>query len=153
MRMLLICAAIMLASITACRSKSADAPPHIATEVPTASDEQAAPNVPPGIDPAQTSDDPSYGYTPGNPVRVGFEDEFSGPAASQVYLRHLRDAKFGRFEFERVGSFGGNPDEHLVDKYILRSSTGEKFEIFIDMYHPECTPLRQLAPKGMYFWK
>jgi hypothetical protein len=41
----------------------------------------------------------------------------------------------------------------MLDKYEITTSSGKKFELYIDMYHPEHTPLKQPAPKGFYFWK
>jgi hypothetical protein len=109
--------------------------------------------IPEGIDIEQTSKDVSYGYTVKNPVKLGGPDEFDGPAMSSVYLRHLRDSQFKPFTFGRDGSFGGGADGHILDRYTLIDSLGKKHQIFIDMYHPENTPLKCNAPKGMYFWK
>lgn len=108
---------------------------------------------PEGIDPGQTSADPTYGYTRDNPVQLGSPDEFGGPAMSKVYLRHLRDRTFKPFRFDRDGSFGPGPDGHILDRYTLVDSEGKPHQIFIDMYHPENNPLKCMAPAGMYFWK
>ena len=109
--------------------------------------------LPEGIDPAQTSDDPTYGYTKENPVKLGSSAEFGGPARSLVYLRHLRDSQFAPLAFRRDGNVGSGEDGHIVDRYTLTDSRGNRFEVFIDMYHPESTPLRCKAPKGLYLWK
>jgi hypothetical protein len=108
---------------------------------------------PEGIDPSQTSADPTYGYTRDNPVQLGSPDPFGGPAMSKVYLRHLRDRTFKPFRFDRDGSFGPGPDGHILDRYTLVDSEGKPHQIFIDMYHPENNPLKCMAPAGMYFWK
>src|SRR5260370_1434763 len=34
--------------------------------------------------------------------------------------------------------------------YSLTSSTGQKVKLYIDMYHPQNEPAKQLAPKGFY---
>lgn len=114
---------------------------------------KAPAKVPAGINPKQTSDDSTYGYTKENPVKLGSREEFGGPAASRVYLQHLRDSKFKPFTFDRDGSFGGGPDDHILDRYTLVDSDGNPHQIFIDMYHPENAPLKCKAPKGMYFSK
>ena len=148
----------MLVSLASCGPKQGDAaaPPTEPTTANSAGTTKSAPAsvlVPEGIDVAQTSTDPSYGFTKENPVKVGMKDEFSGPAASQVYLRHLRDKDFKPLRFERLGSMGGGPDDHMLDLYQLTASNGQVFKIYVDMYHPENTPLSQLAPVGLYFWK
>lgn len=108
---------------------------------------------PEGIHPEQTSIDSTYGYSSENPIKVGGPKGFSGPASEQLYLRHLRDAKFRTFRFQRIGSFGGNPDGHLVDGYILTDQDGKKITIYIDMYHKDIHPFNVKAPKGMFFFK
>lgn len=105
------------------------------------------------IDPEQTADDPSYGYSLENPVKLGELPGLSGPRAERLYLRHLRDAKLRPISFKRLGSYRGNPDEHLVDEYVLTDEDGKSYTIYIDMYHPDMNPLYVKAPKGMYFWK
>lgn len=92
------------------------------------------------------SKDPSYGYTKDNPVRVGPVE--IGPAASRHYLMCLRDAIGRPFDFGRVGNVGNCSDGHVVDLYRLESHSGEEFDIYIDMYHPECDPDFQDAPLG-----
>ncbi len=109
--------------------------------------------LPQGIDPKQTSDDPTYGCSKDNAIKVGGPKGSSGPASERLYLRHLRDAKFRPFRFNRRGSFGAGPDGHIVDGYELTDQDGKKVMIYLDMYHPEIHPFHVKAPKGMYFWK
>ena len=116
-------------------------------------DRQQGRHVPDGIDPKQTSDDPTYGYTKGNPIKVGGPKGSSGPASERLYLRHLRDAHFKPFTFRRQGSVGAGPDGHILDMYELVSSDGNKHLLYIDMYHPDVHPFHVKAPHGMYFWK
>ncbi len=110
-------------------------------------------SFPDGIDPKQTSDDPTYGYLEKNPIKVGGPKGLSGPSSERLYLRHLRDSKFRSFSFERLGSFGGNPDGHLIDGYKLTDQDGKTITIYMDMYHEDIHPFHVEAPKGMYFWK
>lgn len=109
--------------------------------------------MPKEIVPGQMSDDASFGFTKGNPVKLGSRVEFSGPEAERLYLRHLRDAKFRPFQFERVGSVGAGPDGHILDQYTLTDADGQKYTLYLDMYHPEVPPLSAKAPKGMHFAK
>jgi len=37
-----------------------------------------------------------------------------------------------------------------MDLYVVTSSTGQKVKLYIDMYHPQNEPAKQLAPKGFY---
>lgn len=109
--------------------------------------------IPEGIDPKQTSDDPSYGYTKANPIKVGGPEGFSGPSSEELYLRHLRDAKFRPMSFKRIGSFGAGPDGHILDGYKLTDQDGKTYTLYIDMYHKDVHSFHVKAPKGMYFWK
>ena len=145
-----LCAGLLASGLIAMAETNA---PARAPAIAVGSTNAPALTLPDGIDPKQTSDDPTYGYTKENAVKLGSPDEFGGPAMSKVYLRHLRDSKFKPFTFDRDGSFGGGPDGHILDRYTLVDSDGKKHQIFIDMYHPENTPLKCKAPKGMYFWK
>ena len=108
---------------------------------------------PEGIDPKQTSDDPTYGYALENPVKVGGPKGYSGPQSERLYLEHLRDSNFNPLKFRRAGSFGMTTDNHIVDGYELISEDGKKYFIYMDMYHPEIHPLQVKAPKGLYLWK
>ncbi len=108
------------------------------------------PAAPANADPTQTSSDPKYGHTTDNPVRVGSAEEYGGPAAERAYFRTLIDEKGEPVEFERKGSFGGGPDGNMLDGYMVKTSTGREYLIYIDMYHPKKDPNKQLAPKGLY---
>ena len=153
-RTLAICGALLVGALTLGKAVAADTnTPAKSSAAAFESTKSPSATLPKGIDPKQTSDDPSFGYTKENPVKLGSPDEFGGPAMSNVYLRHLRDSKFKPFTFERDGSFGGGQDGHILDRYTIVDSDGKKHQIFIDMYHPENTPLKCKAPKGMYFWK
>lgn len=110
----------------------------------------AEPKVPAGVDPKLTSADPEYGYSQKKPIKVGSKDEFGGPAAERAYLNTLRDEAGKPVTFERQGSFGAGPDGNMLDGYKIQTSTGHEDLLYIDMYHPECDPKRQLAPKGLF---
>lgn len=108
---------------------------------------------PDGIEPKQTSDDPTYGYTRDNPIKVGGPKGFSGPASEHLYLRHLRDSKFRPLSFKRLGSYAPGPDGHILDGYQLTDPDGNTYILYIDMYHKDIHPFNVKAPQGMYFWK
>jgi len=93
------------------------------------------------------SEDPTYGYTMENPIKVGPPQR--GPSASRHYLMSLRDAHGRPFEIFRNGSVGNGPDGHVIDNYFLTSCTGDRISLFIDMYHPERDPDFQDAPVGL----
>lgn len=101
------------------------------------------------IDPAQTSDDPTFGYTKENPVKLGGDSLRQGVAASYVYLKQLRDKNSKPFKYSRVGNVGPGPDGHITDFYKLTDSEGTEFSVYIDAYHPESNALDCKAPKGM----
>jgi hypothetical protein len=100
------------------------------------------------INPAQTSDDPTYGYTKENPVKLGGESERT--SYSNVFLKQLRDKNRKPFKYYRIGNVGAGPDRHITDLYKLTDSEGKEYNIFIDMYHPDKNPLECKAPKGMF---
>ena len=108
--------------------------------------------IPNGIDPSQTSKDPTYAYTKENPVKLGSEFEMMGPNLSKYYLRHLLDKNFKPFEFRRIGNVGKGEDGHVIDVYELTDSEGDKYDIYIDMYHKDKLPSQCKAPEGMYSW-
>lgn len=124
----------------------------IETESETAEVEDTTPiEYPAGILPERTSTDPTFGYQPGNPVLVGSDDLMQGPKMERQYLRRLRDAQFRPYTYERLGSYGRNPDGHLVDGYELTDADGNTVMIYIDMYHADASPYDAMVPKGMYF--
>ncbi len=98
----------------------------------------------------RVSDDPTYGYTRENPVKLGGG---LGPEASRVFLRHLRTPAMEPFDFWRVGNVGTIPcdgGEHVIDHYGIVARDGSVTNsLYIDMYHPAVRPLDALAPKGL----
>lgn len=109
----------------------------------------AKPSAADDVNPAQTSDDETYGYTKENPVKLGSQRDES-VSSSYVYLRQLRDKARHPFKFVRIGNVGAGADGHIIDLYKLNDSVGAEFKIFVDMYHPESNPLDCKAPKGMF---
>ncbi len=109
-----------------------------------------AANAPAGVDPKLTSRDKEYGYSKMKPVKVGSKSKDAGPVAEREFLETLLDGEGKKVRFERVGSFGVGSDDHIVDGYEVTGSDGKKM-IYIDMYHPENPPKKQLAPMG--FWR
>lgn len=146
MRILL--ALILFSSAIVCLASCSGDQPVEESRAQGPSTDSKAGDVPEGIDPERTSDDPTYGYTLDNPIKVG--GRLSGPEAQRLYLRLLRDRHFEPFAFERIASVGRGPDGHQVDLYELTASDGERYEVYIDMYHPEIRPLQFKAPQGMY---
>lgn len=118
-------------------------PDAASAQQPGAAPAQAAPAD------ADVSDDPTYGYTKENPVKLGSPELFEAAAMSKVYLRRLRDLNNQPFRFERIGNVGPGADSHIVDLYRLIDSQGTEHRVYVDMYHPELNPLILKAPKGM----
>lgn len=119
---------------------------------------------PPAAAPAdtgrQTSDDPSFGTTASNPVKLGLPADqgragsalLSGVKAERLFLRRLRDRKLRPFRFRRLGSVDGE-DGHPVDRFELTDGDGKRRILYLDMYHPETPPSEAKAPKGTRLWQ
>ena len=99
--------------------------------------------------PMDSSDDPTYGYTTENPVKLGGADLAEGIEASKYYLRLLRDRNNKTFITTRIGSVAPGKDGHIMDLYKLIDSEGVEHRLYIDVYHPEIHPKEAKAPKGM----
>lgn len=125
--------------------------PALAQAQVAAPSEPAATEVkaPAGVDPELTSTDPDYGYSEKKPIKVGSE-ALSGPAAERAYLRTLRDEAGKPVTFRRLGSVGLGPYGNILDAYEVQTSTGRTITLFIDMYHLQSDPQKQLAPKGLF---
>ena len=108
------------------------------------------PDAPVGVDPKQTSEDPDYGYSKRFPIKVGSAEDFGGPKAERAYFLTLRDEAGKPLRFRRLGSLLGVGDEHILDGYELQTSTGRSITLYIDMYHADQDPQKQLAPKGLF---
>ena len=98
---------LLLINGVVCASGCRSNPPVDSPAVKDVQADQITELIPEGIDPTQTSDDPTYGYKPENPVMVGGSEITDGPSTERLYLRHLRDSKFRPFQFYRIGSYGG----------------------------------------------
>jgi len=100
------------------------------------------------IDPAQTSQDPTFGYSKDNPVKLGSPTMRAG--GSYAYLDQLRDKHKKPFKWRRIGNVGEGNDQHIVDLYSLIDSEGKEHRIYVDLYHPENPALECKAPQGMF---
>ncbi len=105
---------------------------------------------PPRVDLKLLSEDPTYGYSDKNPIKVGSKDESGGPAAEREYLSGLLDSKGKPVEFKRLFSGGNSPDGKPLDCYEVTLSDGTKVHLWINMYYPKNKPERQPAPVGFY---
>jgi hypothetical protein len=105
--------------------------------------------VPAGVDPKMTSDDTDYGSEK-KPIKLGSKDELGGPKAERAYLDALRDEAGKPVTYKRVGSVGKSPDGNVMDLYEVTTTSGKKFKLYIDMYHPKKGPGDQPAPKGLF---
>lgn len=96
-----------------------------------------------------SSEDPTYGFTKENPVKLGAQDLGEAAQASYYYLKLLRDRHNKPFSSKRIGNVGPGEDGHIVDLYQLTDSEGTESRIYVDMYHPDIHPKEAKAPKGM----
>jgi len=147
--LVLVCTLGLLVT-AGCNSPASDEPDRGMMSEPDTQPADDQTVYPEGIDPANTSDDPAYGVSTDNPVRLGLDDVFSGPRASRMYLEALRDGNFEPVVYRRVGSVGASADGNPIDLYEVLTGDGETFEIHIDMYHIGRNPLDQPAPMGLY---
>lgn len=105
---------------------------------------------PAGVNLKLMSDDPTYGYSEKNPIKVGSKDEYGGPKAEREYLDSLLDSMGKVVKYERRGSGGANEDGKPLDIYEITLSNGKKFIIWLDMYQPKNKPEEQPSPVGLY---
>lgn len=104
--------------------------------------------VAPATSGQNSSDDPTYGFSKENPVKLGGADPGESVDASYYYLKLLRDSNGKPCRYRRLGSVGAGADGHILDLYLIVDSTGAEYKIFLDMYHPEIHPKEAKAPKG-----
>lgn len=107
------------------------------------------PPLPAAGNPQNSSEDPTFGYTRENPIKMGGADLSEGIAGSKYYLRSLRDKNNKPFAVSRIGSVGPGEDGHIIDLYQLIDSEGSKYKLYFDVYHPEIHPKEAKTPKGM----
>lgn len=105
---------------------------------------------PAGVNVKLMSDDPTYGYSDKNPIKVGSKDEFGGPKAEREYLDSLLDSTGKPVKYERRGSGSANAEGKPLDIYEITLSSGDKFQLWIDMYQPKNKPDKQPSPVGLY---
>lgn len=88
------------------------------------------------------SDDPTYGYTTQNPVRVG-GGPFGGPAREKAYLDNLRGPNFEPVQYERIRS--ESYAETILDLYqVTYPGQAEAAWLYLDEY----TYQEPKAPRG-----
>ena len=137
--------------------KPSDAIDELFRDKPHAPPAKPTPKPPTGIDQAQTSADPTYGYTKDNPIKLGLSGQPGKPAstllggvrAEKLYLSRLRDSKLRPFKCHRRGSLLG-PHGHVLDRYVLVGRGARIHTLYLDMYHPQAGLRQAKAPKGMY---
>ena len=105
---------------------------------------------PPGVNMRLLSEDPTYGYSEKNPIKVGSKDEYGGPKAEREFLDSLLDSTGKAVKYKRLGSGGANAEGKPLDIYEITLSGGEKFRLWIDMYQPKNKPEKQPSPVGLY---
>ncbi|MBF0231401.1 MAG: hypothetical protein HQK63_17715 [Desulfamplus sp.] len=102
-----------------------------------------------GVNVKLISEDPTYGYSEKNPIRVGGRDEYEGPKAERAYLDSLVDSTGKSVKYQRLGSRLVNGEDKPLDHYEITLSNKDKFELWIDMYKFDNKPEDQPAPVGL----
>lgn len=105
---------------------------------------------PTGVNVKLMSDDPTYGYSDKNPIKVGSKEKFGGPKAQRGYLDSLVDSAGKAVKYTRLGSGSASVEGKPLDIYEITLSNGDKFRLWIDMYHPKNKPDKQPSPVGLY---
>jgi len=89
----------------------------------------------------EVSEDPSYGYTEENPVKVGY-----GPKGERYYLAQLTGKKGGPIKIKRLGSCcpfetdSPNAIEGrggMLDRYKIKAKGSKAVVIYLNMYDYE----------------
>lgn len=93
---------------------------------------------------AQPPPDPDIGLVKEKPLLLG-----QGPAAERAFLDSICDDKGQNVKYSRRGSVVGGSDGHVLDLFEVIASSGDKLNLFIDMYHPEVDLKALPAPKGL----
>lgn len=119
----------LLDSVTFAEAAAAPPPP-----APTATSASTSNSACP------VSTDSSYGYTQGNPIRVG-GDVFGGPARARAYLDNLRGPNGETISYERLGSLPSG--DTILDIYEI-SGLPQAVSLYVDQYSYETL----LAPIG-----
>lgn len=82
-----------------------------------------------------TSTDPTYGYTPENPIKVG-GDAFGGPPRERAFLDNLRGPNGELITYDRSGSLP--VDETILDIYtVTYEGLDEPIGLYLDEYSYE----------------
>lgn len=82
-----------------------------------------------------------FGFAKSNPIPVRF------PWGEKEYLSRLRCPCGEPFYFQRIGSCGISPDNHMVDCFDLMCRKKEhRYFLYLDMYH---SGMPSTSPKGL----
>jgi len=112
----------LLSSVTFLEATPTPRPPS-ATATPASTSNSACP----------VSTDASYGYTQGNPIRVG-GDVFGGPARARAYLDTLRGPNGETLSYTRNGSVVN--DTTILDAYTI-NGLAQATTLYVDQYSYE----------------
>ena len=96
-----------------------------------------------GADPYATLEgstlDPTYAYTPQNPVRVGGFSSDDPEAAQRAFLNALWGPQGQPIYYERIGSCCPLPDMGMLDAFALtyEGLEGPPLVVYVDLYHSD----------------
>ena len=108
------------------------------------------PAPPANIDTSLTSDDPTFGYSPHNPVRVGLGRYISADETARIYLRTLRDSHYWAMSIRSLGQVQPTPGMPPVERYQLQRRDGSTIDLYIDANDDSISPAEAPAPHGLF---
>jgi hypothetical protein len=98
----------------------------------------------PNLAACQVATDPTYGFSPENPIRVGSLNLYDGIARMEAYLNTLRGPNFEEIIYSRQNPIY-NKAEQIVDPYeITYAGLSEPLTLYFDLYTYESP----MAPAG-----
>jgi hypothetical protein len=119
-------------------TRTGEPPPATATSNSRSAEIRTDPS--PGLTTATSrcavSDDRSYGYDMGNPIKVG-GDPMEGPARQRAFLANLRGPAGEAVTFRRLGTVpvGVNGVGGLLDLYaVVHADLEESVQLYLDLY-------------------
>lgn len=98
----------------------------------------------PNLAACQVATDPTYGFSPENPIRLGSLNLYDGIARMEAYLNTLRGPNFEEIIYSRLNPIY-NKAEQIVDPYeIIYAGLSEPLTLYFDLYTYESP----MAPAG-----
>ncbi len=98
----------------------------------------------PNLAACQVATDPTYGFSPENPIRLGSLNLYDGIARMEAYLNTLRGPNFEEISYTRLDPVYNQADQ-IVDPYkITYAGLSKPLTLYFDLYNYESP----MAPAG-----